>query len=73
MEPHEKVYRSKKKIMVDNFLGGISWAFGATIGIAIVLTIVGMIARNINFVPIVGNFVAEVLKFIMRNNRELFR
>ena len=68
MESHEKVYRSKKSIIINNFLGGLSWAVGATVGLAIIAAILTYILKNVNLVPIVGNFIAAVIKEIIASN-----
>lgn len=60
MEHYEKVLMSRKQIIVNNFLGGISWGLGATVGLSIVLAILGFLFSHINLVPIVGDFVSEV-------------
>jgi ABC-type transport system involved in multi-copper enzyme maturation permease subunit len=56
------VYRSRKKILFDNFLGGIVWSLGVWLGTTIIIGIVALFASNIDFVPIIGDFVAEVSK-----------
>ena len=67
-EPHEKVYRTKMSILVKNFLGGMSWAFGATIGFAIIIAVLSFLLKNINVVPYVGNFISDVIKEIIASN-----
>lgn len=67
-EPHEKIYLSKKRIFMNNFMGGIGWAIGATIGFALLVAILGFIAGQINFIPVIGNFVAEVNTFVEENS-----
>ncbi|MBI2025862.1 MAG: hypothetical protein HYT06_00610 [Candidatus Levybacteria bacterium] len=73
MEPHQGVHRDKKEIIVNNFIGGLSWALGATIGLAIIIAILGIILRNINLVPFVGNFVADIINFIIDKRPDLIR
>lgn len=67
MEPHEKIYRSKKKIFIDNFVGGIAWGLGGALGLAIILALSGFIINNVNLVPFAGEFVAEVIKYIQND------
>lgn len=69
MQAHEKVYRNKKDIIVNNFLGGFAWAAGATIGVGIILYILSKII----LVPIVGTFVLEVANFVLQNNPQLIK
>ncbi len=68
MEGNEKVYRSKKKIIFDNFLGGLSWSFGVWIGTSIILLITVLVASKVNFIPIIGDFVTEIAKYVASRN-----
>lgn len=68
MEGNEKVYRSKKKIIFDNFIGGLSWSFGVWIGTSIILLITVIVASKVNFIPIIGDFVTEITKYVASHN-----
>ncbi len=68
LEPHEKVYRSKKSIIFNNFLGGLSWAVGATVGLAIIVAILTYVLKNVNIAPVVGDFISAVIKEIIATN-----
>lgn len=46
---------------------GIFWSLGATIGFALVSTIFVVLLSSINTVPIIGNFVAQVVEQTERN------
>ncbi len=71
-QPFEKSSKlSKKEIIFHNFLGGIFWALGATVGLAVIFAIVGFVSKNIDLVPVVGEFVADILDFIARRNPSL--
>jgi Domain of unknown function (DUF5665) len=71
-QPFEKVTKlSRKEIIINNIIGGISWAFGATIGLGIIISLLTFISHKINFVPIVGTFVSDVINFILSNNHNL--
>jgi len=72
LQPYENASKlSKKEIIINNFLGGIFWALGATIGLALIFTILAFIAKNINFVPVIGSFVSQIINFVMANNPNL--
>lgn len=73
MERHEQIHSTKKQIFFNNFLGGIAWAFGATLGLSIIVALIGIIVKNVNLVPVVGNFVAGVLNYVLQNNPHLIR
>lgn len=69
MQKYEEVGRKKlKRIIVDNFIGGISWGLGATIGLALVLTVFGFLMKNINVVPVIGEFVSQVAQYVEDRN-----
>jgi len=72
-QPFEKSSQNlpMKKILWNNFMGGIAWGFGATVGISIIFAILGLLAKNINFVPIVGTFTSQVIDFVLQNNRSV--
>lgn len=69
MEGHEKVNRSKKEIFVNNFIGGVAWALGATLGIAII----GFLISKIDLVPLIGDFITDVNEYILQKNPQLLK
>ena len=73
MEQHENLHRNKKEIIINNFIGGLAWAVGATVGLAIIVAILGLILQNINLVPFVGNFIADIINFIIDKRPDLVR
>ena len=67
-ERFEKIDRPLWKMILYNFLGGISWGFGVLIGTTVILAIIAFfINKNIDFVPVLGHFFAEVLKSAQNN------
>lgn len=71
MEKQEAVHKNKKELFINNFIGGVAWGLGATVGLALVLTMLGIVVKQINLVPFVGSFVADVVNFVLSNNPEL--
>lgn len=71
MEKHEQIHKTKKQIFFNNFLGGIAWGLGATVGVSIFFALVAFILSRINLIPIVGNFVVNVSSYILHNNPNL--
>jgi len=68
-QPYERSsILSKKQIVLNNFLGGISWGVGATIGLSLLFILLGFVARAVNLVPVVGTFVSEVINYILATN-----
>jgi hypothetical protein len=59
---------SFRKILWNNFIGGLAWAIGATVGLAIIFTFLALIGKSVNLIPIVGSFASQVIDFIMKNN-----
>lgn len=71
MEKQEFIHKSRREIFVNNFLGGIAWGLGATVGASIVLAIFVFILSKINFVPFVGNFASSVVNYVLISNPNL--
>lgn len=67
-QKYNHVHNSKKQILFNNFLGGIAWGIGATIGLSIVLALLSSLGNVIGVVPIVGDFVSQVITYIQQNN-----
>lgn len=72
MEKYEESTKlSRKNILINNFLGGISWAFGATIGFSLLIAILGIIATQINFIPYFGSFASHIIDYVLQTNVHL--
>jgi hypothetical protein len=56
------------EIIWNNLLGGISWGIGATVGLALFFALLSLIAKNVDFVPIFGSFVSDIIDFILATN-----
>lgn len=66
MEKYKAVEEtSKKKIFINNFVGGLAFALGSTIGLAIVIAILTFVLSKVNLIPYVGSYLAELNKFII--------
>jgi len=71
MEKSDNVSKSLWKILLNNFLGGIVWSFGVWVGTAIIAVIIIYFISKVDFVPLVGNFLADVTKY-MAKDRSFF-
>jgi hypothetical protein len=71
MERYEQIHQPRSKIFVNNFIGGIAWAIGATVGLALIIAILTLIVKNVNIIPVVGNFVAKIIQFVISKNPNL--
>jgi hypothetical protein len=56
---------SRKTIMINNFIGGLFFALGSTVGLAIIIALLTFILSKVNLIPFLGSYLAELNKFIM--------
>lgn len=71
MGKFSNIYRERHKLIMDNFVGGIAWSLGVSIGATLVLAILAFILSKINYVPLVGGFVAQIVEFVANNSPNL--
>lgn len=72
MEKHEEIYRKKLKLILwHNFLGGIAWGLGITIGAAIILAFGGFLISQINLIPIIGEYVKDIAEYVQNASSRL--
>ena len=67
-EKYEGVKRNRKEIFTNNFIGGVAWGIGATLGLSFLIALLGLLGRYIDLVPYVGNFVSEVINLVLQKN-----
>ena len=74
-QPYEKSskHMSFKRIATNNFVGGVFWALGATVGLALIFVVLGMISKSVNVVPVFGTFVSQIIDFVLKHNPNLQR
>lgn len=58
---------SAKVRFLHGLLGGLGWGIGITVGTAVFLGIIGFIISKVDFVPIFGHFLSEVIKSAQGN------
>lgn len=51
-----------KDTLLHNFLGGIAWGLGITVGIALITYILSLVVKALGGVPLVGDFFAGIVK-----------
>ena len=72
MEIAKEIHTKKlSTILWHNFLGGVAWGLGITIGAAIILTLGGFVLAKVNLIPIIGTFVADIVEVVQENNPRL--
>lgn len=49
-------------IFFKNFIGGISWALGVTLGFALLIYILGLILGRLGGLPLVGDWFARLIE-----------
>ena len=71
-QPYENASTlTKKEILVNNFIGGIAWALGATVGISLVFAILALVAKSVNVIPVIGSFVSDIINFVLAHNHNI--
>lgn len=55
------------KKFLHGLLGGLGWGIGITLGTSILLIGIGFLVSKVNFVPILGQFLADVIKSSQNN------
>lgn len=68
---YNNIYRGRKEMMFNNFLGGITWALGATLGLSIIIFAIGFLAKNVNVIPFIGEFVSNIMSYVLQHNPQL--
>lgn len=66
-EKYKNIDRPIGKMILYNFLGGIAWGLGVLIGTTIVLAFLAFFVTKIDFVPIFGQFAAQVIESAQNN------
>lgn len=65
MQKYEQALETnRKKIFVNNFIGGIAWALGSTIGLTIFAALLTFILSKIDLIPVIGTYIAKINAFI---------
>lgn len=55
-------------MMLENFLGGISWSLGVWVGTTFIIAILVFILSKVDFVPVIGDFVGKVMNYVTKVN-----
>ncbi|MFH1187148.1 MAG: DUF5665 domain-containing protein [Candidatus Levyibacteriota bacterium] len=67
-ERYEQKETSFGKIIKNNFIGGIAWGIGATVGISVLVAILGfLLSARLDLIPIIGTFISDITSFVLEN------
>ncbi|OGD94054.1 hypothetical protein A2697_03555 [Candidatus Curtissbacteria bacterium RIFCSPHIGHO2_01_FULL_41_44] len=55
-------YKSRRAIILDNFLGGFTWSLGTFFGLLILTVVLGYFVSKIDLIPIIGSWIAKILE-----------
>jgi hypothetical protein len=61
---HTRIHISTWKMLLNNFLGGLSWGFGTVLGATVVVGLVVIILTKLDSLPLVGDFFRDILQSI---------
>lgn len=70
-QPANRVTSPLNRIILNNFIGGIAWAFGVTIGFSLLIAILTLISKELNVIPIIGTFISNIIDFVLSYNKHL--
>ena len=73
MERYKNVLMERKQIIINNFLGGISWGVGATLGLAIFFAILGLVLSKFDWIPVIGQFLTKINLYVSQNSPHLLK
>lgn len=66
-----KVYtRSRKRILLDNLLGGIAWGIGSVIGATIIIWILSFVFVRSQRIPLLGDLIRQVVEEVNQSTEE---
>lgn len=59
---------SISETIISNFLGGLAWGLGSVIGATIIVSLLIIVLKKVNLVPVVGKFANKLLQEIDSKN-----
>lgn len=62
--------KGRKQIMIDNFLGGISWGLGTVIGATLIVGILGLFIVRTRTIPLIGDVIQVITTEIQLGVKE---
>lgn len=62
------VYIAPRKLYARSFLSGMFSALGATIGVAIIVTILSILVRHFGGLPVIGHWLTEAASVLQKKS-----
>ena len=54
----------KQQGMTRSFLRGVSMGLGSVVGATIVVAILALVLRNVQLIPVIGDWVSQILEYV---------
>lgn len=54
--------KSHGQLFKEGVISGIGWAFGVTIGFAVISTVLVVVLRGLGGLPLIGNWLASIVE-----------
>jgi len=59
-----RMHNSLSKLIWFNFMRGLAFGLGSVIGATVLVSVLVFLLREINFIPIIGEWATEILSII---------
>lgn len=59
--------KAVRDILINNFLGGLAWAVGVTIGFSLIIFLLTNVFKNVNWIPFIGDFLSNLTSYVLSN------
>jgi len=63
----DKAYNHPRQLMWRSFLMGLLSGLGATVGVAIVIALLGFLIRELGGLPVIGDWLNDVGRFLPKS------
>jgi hypothetical protein len=67
--PSHRIYKSPRRLVINNFFAGIAWGVGSVIGATLVVALIIFILTQLKEIPFLGNIIQIILQEISRQTR----
>ena len=58
---------SKKRIILNSFLGGVAWGVGTVIGATLIVTLIIWLLGAIGWIAVIGDLASEIIRTIEKS------